>query len=197
MSPENETNKKENIQKNITFSEENKEQSDEDTESSNTDSDQLLNNNNFSVVQHISSILKDFISQNETKNYEKNSSDYDDSIFVSKKNPKISIESYLNRIRKYFRFEDSTLVIALIYIDRILGNKNIKLSIHNVYRILLTAILVAIKYNEDEIYDNFIYAEIFGVKTKKLNKLENKFLELIEFKLFISKKEFQLYYNKI
>ena len=78
-----------------------------------------------------------------------------------------------------------------------MGNKNIKLSIHNVYKILLTAILVAIKYNEDEIYDNFIYAEIFGIKAEKLNKLENKFLELIEFKLFISKKEFQLYFNKI
>ena len=196
MSDLNEINQKEIFQKSFTFSKESAEQSDEDTETSNIDSDQSFDND-FSVIQHISSVLNDFITKNETENDEKNSSFYDDSIFVCKNIPDISIENYLNRVQKYTKLEDSTLIIALIYTDRVLGNKNIKLSKHNIFKILLTAILIAIKYNEDEIYDNYYFAKIFGVKITELNKLESEFLDLIGFELFISKKELLLYYNKI
>ena len=196
MSDLNEINQKEIFQKSFTFSKESAEQSDEDTETSNIDSEQSFDND-FSVIQHISSVLNDFITKNETENDEKNSSFYDDSIFVCKNIPDISIENYLNRVQKYTKLEDSTLIIALIYTDRVLGNKNIKLSKHNLFKILLTAILIAIKYNEDEIYDNYYFAKIFGVKITELNKLESEFLDLIGFELFISKKELLLYYNKI
>ena len=196
MSDLNEINQKEIFQKSFTFSKESAEQSDEDTETSNIDSDQSFDND-FSVIQHISSVLNDFITKNETENDEKNSSFYDDSIFVCKNIPDISIENYLNRVQKYTKLENSTLIIALIYTDRVLGNKNIKLSKHNIFKILLTAILIAIKYNEDEIYDNYYFAQIFGVKITELNKLESEFLDLIGFELFISKKELLLYYNKI
>ena len=196
MSDLNEINQKEIFQKSFTFSKESAEQSDEDTETSNIDSEQSFDND-FSVIQHISSVLNDFITKNETENDEKNSSFYDDSIFVCKNIPDISIENYLNRVQKYTKLEDSTLIIALIYTDRVLGNKNIKLSKHNIFKILLTAILIAIKYNEDEIYDNYYFAKIFGVKITELNKLESEFLDLIGFELFISKKELLLYYNKI
>ena len=194
MSTENETKKTKIPQRSLTFSIEEYEQSDEDTETSNTDLDQSCDGEDFSVIQHISSALNGFISQKEKEN-EHNT--FENSIFFCKTIPKISIEDYLNRIQRYTQIEDSTLVIALIYIDRILGRNHIKLSKFNVYKILLTAILIAIKYNEDEIYNNFCFAEIFGISGKNLNKLENKFLDLVGFKLFISKKEFQLYYDKI
>ena len=195
LSNENETTKKKNLQNDSSFIKEDQEKSDEDTEISNTDSNQSFDNNNFSVIQQISIVLNDFISQKEKEKFKYNS--FDDSTFVCKNIPEISIEDYLNRIRKYTEIEDSTLIIALIYIDRFLGNNNIKLSMNNVHKILSTAVLLAIKYNEDEIYNNKNFAKIFGLKNRELNKLENKFLDLIDFKLFTSKKEFQLYYNKI
>ena len=192
---ENKTDRKKILQNNSSFFKENIEESDEDTEISNIDSNQSFND--FSVVQRISSTLDDIISKNETENNKNNLIDYDYSLFTHGTIPKISIEDYLNRIQKYTELEDSTLIIALIYIDRLLENKNFKLSIYNVHRILFTAVLLAIKYNEDEIYENNVFAEIFGVSNKELNNLENEFLDLIEFKLFITKKIFQLYYNKI
>ena len=192
---ENKANQKKILQNNPTFSKENLEESDEDTEISNIDSNQSFND--FSIVQRISSTLEGIINKNEAENTENNLVDYDHSPFTHKTVPKISIEDYLNRIQKYSELEDSTLIIALIYIDRLLENKNIKLSIYNVHRILFTAVLLAIKYNEDEIYENNIFAEIFGVSNKELNNLESEFLDLIEFNLFITKKIFQLYYNKI
>ena len=192
---ENKANRKKILQSNSSFFKETLEESDEDTEISNTDSSQSFND--FSIVQRISSTLDDIINENEAENNKNSLADCDYSLFSHKTIPKISIEDYLNRIQKYSELEDSTLIIALIYIDRILENKNIKLSIYNVHRILFTAILLAIKYNEDKIYENSLYAEVFGVSNKELNNLESEFLDLIEFKLFIAKKVFQLYYNKI
>ena len=190
-----ETNQSKLSRKNSSFSKENHEKSDEDSAITNIDSEQSVDD--FSILQRISSALNDIISKNEKENIENNASDCDDSLFFNEKVPKISIEDYLKRIKKYTHLEDSTLVIALIYIDRLLENQNIKLSKYNVYRILLSAILLAIKYNEDEIYDNSYFAKVFGIKNKELNKLENEFLNLIEFKLFISKKTFQSYSNEI
>ena len=190
VSSKNETNKKKIPQLIYTFSIE-----DEDTEISNTDLDQSSDSNELSIIQLISSVLNGFINENEKKTVKNNS--IGDTIFFCENIPKISIEDYLNRIRKYTEIEDSTLVIALIYIDRLLGKKHIKLSMNNVHKILLTAILLAVKYNEDEVYNNVCFAKIFGIRSKELNKLEKKFLDLIGFKLFTSKKEFQLYYNKI
>ena len=195
MPIKNEIDQRNIIQNTPTFSKEKLEKSDEDLNTTNIHSNKSLDN--FSTIQLISLTLDDIITKNEAENRENNEVNYDDSPFVNVKIPKISIEDYLNRIQKYSDLEDSTLVIALIYIDRLLENRNIILSKYNVYRILLTAVLLAIKYNEDEIYDNSFFAKIFGVTIKELNKLENEFLDLIEFKLFISRKTFQLYYNRI
>ena len=195
MPIKNEIDQKNIIQNTPTFFKEKQEKSDEDSKTTNIYSNKSFDN--FSTIQLISLTLDDIIAKNEAENREKNEVNYDDSPFVNVKIPKISIEDYLNRIQKYSNLEDSTLVIALIYIDRLLENQNIILSKYNVFRILLTAVLLAIKYNEDEIYDNSFFAKIFGVTIKELNKLENEFLDLIEFKLFISRKTFQLYYNRI
>ena len=190
---EKKMSQKQILQNDFSFSKKSQEKSNEDTETENTDSNQSFDS--FSIIQLISSTLDDVIIQNE--NSKNNPFDYDDSLFAHKKIPKIDIEDYLERIQKYTKMEDSTLTIALIYIERLLNKQNIKLSKYNVHRILLTSISLAIKYNEDEIYANNFYAKVFGISSKELNKLENEFLDLIEFKLFISDETFKLYYDKI
>jgi hypothetical protein len=109
--------------------------------------------------------------------------------------PQISIYDYLLRIQKYSDVENNTLIIALIYIDRICKKKGITLNKYNIYRILFTAILVSIKYNEDHIYDNLYYSKIAGLPVKEINYLERKFLEIINYDLFVSEELFQKYYE--
>jgi hypothetical protein len=109
--------------------------------------------------------------------------------------PQISIYDYLLRIQKYSDVENNTLIIALIYIDRICKKKGITLNKYNIYRILFTAILVSIKYNEDHIYDNVYYSKIAGLPVKEINYLERKFLEIINYDLFVSEELFQKYYE--
>ena len=64
-------------------------------------------------------------------------------------------------------------------------------------KIIFTAILIAIKYNEDSVYKNKYYAGIFGVENAELNKLECIFTNLIDFKMYVSDKELQLYFNHL
>ena len=113
--------------------------------------------------------------------------------FTSKKIPKISLGDCISRIIKYTKIDNSTLIMALIYIDRPRKNNKIFLTEFNVQRILFSAIILAIKYNEDKYYSNLYYAKIGGLKLKKLNKLEMKFLVGISFKLFIDSKDYEKY----
>ena len=117
--------------------------------------------------------------------------------FYSENVPGISIEDYLQRIKIYTEFEDSTLVLSLIYIDRLSNEHNLLLTKHNIFKIIFTAILIAIKYNEDSVYKNKYYAGIFGVENAELNKLECIFTNLIDFKMYVSDKELQLYFNHL
>lgn len=58
---------------------------------------------------------------------------------------------------------------------------------------ILAAFIVAIKYNEDRIYDNDFYSKVGGVTKKDLNKLEFNFLTLIGFNLFVDDETYKKY----
>ena len=57
--------------------------------------------------------------------------------------------------------------------------------------------IIAIKYNEDDYFDNNFYAKVGGVSRKEIDKLEYEFLSLIEFNLFVSEEVFDKYNNYI
>ena len=97
----------------------------------------------------------------------------------------------MNRIVIFSNVEENTLISALIYIDTVAKIK--KISKFNVYKILFTAILISLKFNEDKIYKNNYYAQIAGVSIEELLILENEFLKLIDFKLIISENTFNAY----
>ena len=66
----------------------------------------------------------------------------------------------------------STLIIALIYIDCFCDNNKYILTLNNVYRILLSACLLSLKFNEDAIINYKYYSEIAAVSVEDLSKLE-------------------------
>ena len=113
--------------------------------------------------------------------------------FSSKNIPSISIESYLIRIQKYGKMEGNTLISSLIYIDRLCNMSKIKLTYYNIHRILFIAILLSIKYNEDNYFQYKYYALIAGVKEKELKFLEYIFIALLDFRLFVNNDIFEKY----
>lgn len=150
------------------------------------------------LVYLISQVLHNIITQNKTNN--NNNIQRHNNSFHSTKVPQISIYDYLLRIKTYSQLEDTTLIISLILIDRFVQQSNIQLSYNNIHRILFTAVLISIKYNEDNIFTNNYYAEIAGVSVKELFTLENDFLSLVNFNLYIEPTlfaQYNLYLNNI
>ena len=143
------------------------------------------------LLKEIDYTLSSIISQN------KKSKDYKREItpFIHEHVPKISLFDYLCRIQKYSEVENSTIIISLIYLDRICNKKGIKLTKYNIHRLLFTSILVAIKYNEDIIYDTKFYSKVAGVSVEELKILESAFLKIIDFQLFVSEELYNKYYN--
>ena len=100
-------------------------------------------------------------------------------IFFSKKPPKITIIGYLERIVRYSKTDESTLIIMLIYIDRLCDFNNIILNKYNIHRIIISSVLLAIKYNEDDYFSNMYYAKVGGTSLKEINFLEIEFMKFI------------------
>ena len=187
-----------NVKSNEEYEEENKTQNKNlnqpDIEQSETEAGstkEIIMFEKQNVVKEISTTLNLIIQENN-----KNSNNHkDNSLFTRQQIPKISIFDYLLRIQRYSGIEESTMIISLIYIDRICKKKGIVLSKYNIHRLLFIAILIAIKYNEDIIYDNLYYSKIGGITKKELLILENEFLKLIDFNLFVSNKMYHKYYD--
>ena len=58
---------------------------------------------------------------------------------------------------------------------------------------ILTACILAIKYQEDINYVNSFYAKVGGIKTEELINLELEFLSLSKFEMTVNKKIFKRY----
>ena len=138
-------------------------------------------------------ILLHILSENKkSKDYCKKISLNQDGHFTFKLRPSIPLFVYLQRILKYVKIELSTLIIAMIYIDRICLEK-VFLNEFNIHRIMLISIYMAYIYNEDCVYDNKYLALVSGLSKAEMMTLEEDFLDLIEFNLFVSEEAFEQY----
>ena len=149
---------------------------------------------NESLLKIINKILSIVIKENKNlRNYEEKKTLQKNMSFNSNKKPSLSIKDYLYRIQNYTEAEDNTLIIALMYIDRLSQISSIILTPYNIHRILFVSVLLAIKYNEDVCFGFDFYAKIAGVPIKELKKMESDFVYLIKFKFYINKEEFEKY----
>ena len=149
---------------------------------------------NLNLIKAISQTLTTIIENNKKMpNFKEILKNQGKMVFSANLIPNISIEEYLIRIQKYANMETSTLIVSLILIDRLCQKANLTLTYHNIHRIIFSAILISIKYNEDNYYDNKYYADIAGVKLKELKLLEYNFISLLHFNLFIQDEIYEKY----
>ena len=145
---------------------------------------------NEKLIKKISIILEKVIYLNSNKFQKKKS------IFNCNFIPNLSLYNYIYRIQKYSEVEDNTLILALIYIDRICCN-NFIINYYNIHKILLVSVVFAIKYNEDNYYTNSYYSKIGGIKINEFNALEKEFAQIIDFQFYVKKSLFDKYYKYI
>ena len=117
--------------------------------------------------------------------------------FCSKEIPNITITNYILRLTKKINIEPSTLILGIIYFDKICNKGNIILSFLNVYRLILISLVLAIKFNEEYFETNEFYSKIGGLSNKSFNKLEIAVLKILNYKLYIKKDIYDNYINHI
>ena len=139
-----------------------------------------------SIAQNLIEIIQENNRNNQMK-YVKHD------IFYISRQPSISIEDYINRIFKNTKMNISTLIMSIIYIDRFCELNGYILSKKNIHRIILTACLLSMKFNEDVNVNTNYYASVAGIPVKDLNNLEFYLIVKLEFSLFVDYNIYQKY----
>jgi len=117
--------------------------------------------------------------------------------FMTMNIPTMPIKDYLLRLSQFTNISESTIILILIYIDRICKINNFHLNFRNIYKLIISSMIIAVKYNEDHYYSKEVYAKLGGVTMKELNYLEFQFLILIKFSLFVEKDLYDKYYDNL
>lgn len=88
------------------------------------------------------------------------------SIFYSTFRQPFSLESYISRIVNFTNCSRSVFVNALVYLDRIKqSDPRLAISEMNVHRVLMTSVVLSVKFLEDELYQNSYFAKVGGIQT--------------------------------
>jgi len=146
------------------------------------------------IVPVLASVLNQLIARNDKmpKNPEAMTR------FHALKPPSITVQNYLNRVVKYVACSTECFIMALIYIDRIIQrNTYFIITSLNVHRLLITSVMLAMKFFEDSYYTNAYYAKVGGVTCPEMNALELDFLFLVDFSLNVSPDLFNRYHAEL
>lgn len=105
--------------------------------------------------------------------------------------PEIGFFQYLKRLFQYTYCSKSCFYVALIYIDKIVKKHNIKnIQYDTIYKLYFVALLMAIKWNDDNYLSNTYYSEICGVKKEELLSLQIIFFELLDYNAYVDEKNY-------
>ena len=149
------------------------------------------------IIKAIAANLKDIIEENSKMI----SIEYisKDNLFYLEQLPNISLEDYILYLMKYTQINISTLILAIIYIDKFCDKFKYVLTLNNIYRMILISIFLSIKYNEDKNINAKLYAQLAGVCVEDLLYLEYNMCVALEFSFYVKEDLYQqyfIYFNK-
>ena len=122
-------------------------------------------------------------------------------VFFSRTIPPVSARDYMMRLHRYAKCSESTLVIALIYLERVLTTYRrecpaFQFTPRNIHRYIIGAVVVAFKWHEDKTYLNTIYASVAGVSLAEINNLEISVLLELKWATFVDASEFESFLDR-
>lgn len=109
----------------------------------------------------------------------------------------ISFREYIDRLRKYGRFEPAIMIISLIHMDFFVQKNNFRVSCYNIFRLFLVALTITQKYVSDSFCSNKFMAKLGGIPVVELNDLEADFLFSVNFDLIRDLNTYKKYANEI
>ena len=154
----------------------------------------INDNSEKKTIKKISDLFSDICATNTKEFSKENNSLIKPFITI---NPSITIKDYLERLYKYSKMNISTVILLLIYIDRITNINKFKLTYYIIHKLILSSMVVAIKYNEDDYFSIKYYAKLGGISNAEMINLEFYFVTLLNFNLFVKVELFNKYNDNI
>ena len=142
------------------------------------------------IIDSIALNLRDIINENKS-----NAKYAQQDIFYLSFTPPISLKDYIKRIMKYTKMEISTLINSIIYIDNFCDKNKYYLTPNNIFRILLSACILSLKFNEDITVNYKTYADIAAVSVQDLKNLEFYMYLKLHFSLNVKYDLYKSYYD--
>ena len=143
---------------------------------------------NEQIISYISNEIVIILIENKEKSKTQIINENDP--LYSNKIPKIKIEDYITRFFTYSKIAISTLILGYIYIKRFINKENYIISFRNIFRLIMSCIILAIKFNENKVYKNTFYAKVGGFDVDDLNNLEYNVFSRLDFNLRVLDEEF-------
>ena len=137
------------------------------------------------IISNIASIFFNLIDYNTKHKYHANQKD----ILFSKRIPNLSIEDFLIRVVTYSKIELSTLLSLYIYSMRLITRNEFVLRYTNIYKLILGACVLSVKFNEDSKFPFSFYAKIGGMTVSELSEVEFSIYTRLNFELFVNEDE--------
>ena len=151
--------------------------------------------NKDDIINFISSSFYSIINYNKTMK-RKQSRGPNEPLY-SKNIPVLSLNKFLVRIMKYTECENNTLIVAYLYIMKLIEKENFVLGINNAYRLLLGAVVLAKKVLEDIRFNNAYYCDIGGISVNELNMIEYSLFTRINFDVNLKMEDVNKVYSQI
>lgn len=102
--------------------------------------------------------------------------------------PIISLLNYMKRLVYIGNFTQPEITLVLIYLKRI--DQYIKITQNNIHIMFSLSLMLSSKWIEDESFEVRELSNLFGITFDELINLEKEYLNCIDWKLYVSKEEF-------
>ena len=107
--------------------------------------------------------------------------------------PEISPLNYGRRLLRHCKASPAVIIYAIVLLQR---STVPKITLHNLHRLLITAIVVSVKLLDTAYYSNKYYATVGGVPTvAEMNLLERELLKLLQYDLYVAPEQLFAYYR--
>eukprot|EP00300_Choanocystis_sp_HF-7_P041842 c8627_g1_i2.p1 GENE.c8627_g1_i2~~c8627_g1_i2.p1 ORF type:complete len:212 (+),score=51.97 c8627_g1_i2:28-636(+) len=112
-----------------------------------------------------------------------------DSVFKCVSPPPIDILDYAERLGQFSRCSVEALQTTAVLLHRLHQRYPMLICRFSAHKLLAAALVVGIKFEDDNFYANSFYAECAGVCLQELNHLEFAFVSYLDFGLFVHPNE--------
>lgn len=110
-------------------------------------------------------------------------------------NQEMEIEPFVIRCVNYLNLDHHLLVLSMMTLDKLLKSGFI-LTERNVQRFVFTIFVAVQKFFSDESFTNKAYAKVGFVDCNELLNLELTLMDMLEFNMFISDVQYEVYNKK-